>query len=509
MPYIKGNNAECIYYTTYLYDMQYFIFKFWREMSFIKLGSDYLKEGYTQVDNVFLLHYLPAADSLDVKIYLSGLCAASYASEEFSTLEKMALSLHISEDRLLKGFAYWEEKGILTLTKTQPMAISYNSVKRPLPPIIRYNAQKYKTFVEEVNRLYPDRILTPNEYNALIETIALHNMEINAMLLIIQYCKELGGDKTSIPYILAVANDWLKQGLNTEKAVSARILELENNSADIRAIFDALGLKRSADLEDRQLYLKWTTTYTYRLDAILVAARAQKKRGGMQKLDEYLDTLNKAEAYTAEEVANFTKNREKVHTLSIDLSKALGTYYGSMDSIIENYVLPWLTLGFDGDALLKLANFCLLRNIRSFDGLQQIVSKFYKKGLTSTESIQQYVETQILIDDKIREVFDKCGSLGIINNKDRDSYRTWLEWGFDEDTILLVAEQNKNTAFPLQNINRTLASLSSKGTTSFEAVKKHVNASTKTDKGNNESYAKHQYTEEQLKNVLSDFENWE
>lgn len=479
-------------------------------MSFIKLGSDYLREGYTQVDNVFLLHYLPAADSLDVKIYLSGLCAASFASEEFSTLEKMALSLHISEERLLKGFAYWEEKGLLTLTKTQMPTISYTSVKRPLTPIIRYNAQKYKTFVEELNRLYPERILTPNEYNALIETLAQNNMEINAMLLIIQYCKELGGDKTSIPYILAVATDWLKQGLNTEKAVSERILELENNSSDIRAIFTALGLKRSADLEDRQLYLKWVNKYNYRLDAILVAARAQKKRGGMQKLDEYMDTLNKAAAHTAQEVADFTKNREKVYNLSIDLSKALGTYYGSMDSIIESYVLPWLGLGFDGDALLKLANFCLLRNIRSFDGLQQVVTKFYKKGLTSTENIQQYVASQILIDDKIREVFDKCGFFGIIGNKDRESYRTWLEWGFDESSILLVAEKNNTTAFPLQNINRTLASLSSKGIVDFDGVKKHMDINVKAvNKGNNESYAKHQYTEEQLKNVLSDFDNWE
>lgn len=478
-------------------------------MGFIRLGSDYLRDGYSQVDNVFLLHYLPAADPLDVKIYLLGLCVSSLDSEEYNSLEKMALTLRIDEERLLKGFAYWEEKGLLTITKTSPLSVSYTSVKRPLPPIIRHNTQKYKTFVEEVNRLYPERILTPNEYNALIETIALNNMEINAMLLIIQYCKELGGDKTSIPYILAVTNDWLKQGLTTEEGVSNRIAELENNSADIRAIFTALGLKRSATLDDRQLFLKWTTQYSYRLDAILVGAKAQKKRGGMEKLDEYMDTLYKANAHSAEEVAQFSKNREKIYNLSIDLSKALGTYYGSMDGIIENYVLPWLSLGFDENALLKLANFCLLRNIRSFDGLQQVVAKFYKKGLTSSEGIEKYVQAQILIDDKIREVFDKCGSFGIVTNKDRESYKTWLEWGFDEQTILLVAEKNMNTAFPLQNINRTLASLSSKGIVDFDGVKKHIGKNVKENKSTTDDYTKHQYTEEQLKNVLSDFENWE
>lgn len=478
-------------------------------MGFIRLSNDYLREGYTQVDNVFLLRYLPEADSLDVKIYLFGLCAANQDSEEYNSLEKLALLLHISEERLLSGFAYWEEKGVVTLSKTQPITVSYTSVKRPLPPIIKYNAQKYKVFVEELNRLFPEKILTPNEYNALIETMALCNMEINAMLMIIQYCKDLGGDKASIPYILAVADDWIKQGLTTEKAVSERISELENNNQDIRAIFQALGLKRSADLEDRQLFLKWTAKYNYKLDAILVAAKAQKKRGGMKKLDEYIETLKKAEAYSAFEVSEFTKNREKVYDLSIRLSKELGTFYGSMDSVIENYVYPWLNLGFEEEALLKLANFCFLRNIRSFDGLHQTVMKFYKKGLTAEETIKQYVNNQLMADEKIREVFDKCGIFGVIGNKDRESYRTWLEWGFDENTILLVAEKHKNTAFPLQSVNRTLSSLYNKNITDYEGVKKYLASTEKKSDTANENYIKHQYTDEQIKNVLTAFDNWE
>ena len=56
-------------------------------MAFLSLGSDYLRAGYTQVDNVFLLSYLPYADALDVKIYLLGLVIASDASEE-NSLEK-------------------------------------------------------------------------------------------------------------------------------------------------------------------------------------------------------------------------------------------------------------------------------------------------------------------------------------------------------------------------------------------------------------------------------------
>ena len=39
-------------------------------MAFCNLSSDLIKEGYTLVDNVFLLSYLPLSDSTDTKVYL-------------------------------------------------------------------------------------------------------------------------------------------------------------------------------------------------------------------------------------------------------------------------------------------------------------------------------------------------------------------------------------------------------------------------------------------------------
>ena len=91
-------------------------------MGFVRLGSDYIKACYTQVDNVFLTSYLPAADGLDVKIYLTGLAFAG-SGEERNTLEKMALLLHTDENRILEGFRYWEGKGLVAVTAASPFSV--------------------------------------------------------------------------------------------------------------------------------------------------------------------------------------------------------------------------------------------------------------------------------------------------------------------------------------------------------------------------------------------------
>ncbi|HOO23337.1 MAG TPA: DnaD domain protein [Clostridia bacterium] len=476
-------------------------------MAFVRLGSEYIKEGYTPIDNVFLLGYLPSADPVDVKIYLFGLALANNREDGENNLEKMALSLQVSEERIMEGFRFWEKKGLISVSKTNPPSISYLSVKRPTSPVIKVNAEKYKTFVEEVERLFPARILNNNEYNAFMELIELSGMEPNAMLLVMQYCADLKGGAVSTPYILAVANNWIKLGLLTEKQIDDHIKELENNAEDIREIFKTLGIKRAPDLDDRQMYLNWTRRLNYKLDAVLVAAKAMKRRGGMEKLDKYIEELSRAKAFSAEEVAKYTKEREEIYNLTVDINKNLGLHYGDVEVIIETYVTNWLNTGFEPKALVKIAKFCLMRGIRTYDGMSQLVNVFYKMGLLTESAIDGHIAAQIAVDDKIRKVFEECNYFGVITAKDRANYKTWQEWEMDEEVILYVASIYKNSPFPMQNINRALGTLHAKNITTLEGAVKELSAPEKAKK-DKDNYSQRQYTDEEIRNVLIDFEEW-
>ncbi|MGN0768005.1 MAG: DnaD domain protein [Christensenellales bacterium] len=474
----------------------------------IKLGGDYVKQAFTQVDNLFLSDYMPSANGDDVKIYLTGLMLAS-SGFDGDYVKKISSTLKITEERVTEGFAYWEKQG---LTETRGDSVYYMSVKTPLPPVVRFNTQKFKVFTEETVRIFPDKILTPNEYNRYFEFMTSSGMEVNAMLLIMQYCKEQGGGRTSTDYVLTVASAWAKDGLLKEKQIISRVEELEAYSEDLRLVFAALGIKRAPTFDDRQLFSSWQKEYGFTLNAILTAAKALKKRGGTERLDAYLKELSAARALTASEIEEYAKRKQSVRELCVKICKNIGVYYSNTDSVEEVYVMPWLGLGFDADALERLSKYCFLRNARDLESMNQMVNKFASLGIFSSDDIASYVDRQIKLDEKIRRVYSKCGYIGSISNKDRENYRAWEEWGFDEDVIFAVAENFSDKNFPMSSINRTLGELRNRGIFTVQGAidyMKDEKGRTKTPSKDADGYEKHMYSEEQLKHAFVNFDNWD
>ena len=322
-------------------------------MSVIKLSGEYVKQGFTQVDNVFLSDYLASAGGDEIKVYLTGLMLAG-SGFDGDFIAKISAYAKLTEARVAECFAYWEKQGLVEVKQD---GVFYLSVKSPLPPVIKFNAQKFKTFTEETTRIFPDKILTPNEYNRYFEFITTSGMDINAMLLIMQYCKDLGGGKTSTDYVLAVAAAWVKDGLLKEKQIASHIEELETYSEDLKLLFEALGVKRAPTFDDRQKFSSWQNNYSFTTDAILTAARALKKKGGMERLDSFIKELSASQAITSAEIAEYVENKQKTHELCIKICKNIGVYYGNTESAEEVYVTPWLRMGFEQASLETLSKY--------------------------------------------------------------------------------------------------------------------------------------------------------
>ena len=463
-----------------------------------------MRQRFVPVDDVFVSEYLPEADPIDVKIYLYGLSCALKGEGE---LAPVASKLMLTEERVRAGFAYWEQKGLVKLSLTEPFSVTYLAVREPEPAIVKFHAEKYKAFTEEAVRIYPERLLMPNDLSAYMELMHSEKMETNALLLIMQYCKDLGGNKTGTKYVCAVARAWAQEGFLTEKQVAAHIADLENNNEDIRKLFEALGIKRAADIDDRQAYHKWKG-YGFDLEAMLVAARSRKKKGGMEKLDLYMEELKKAGAVSAADVAAYTANKEKIRDLAVEICKNLGVYYSNTESVTDVYVLPWLAKGFDPDALLSLSHYCFLRNVHTLDVMQRMVDKVAALGLFTEKELRAYVDRQIEIDEKIRAVYDACGYAGGVTNRDRESYKNWMEWGFDEETVLAVAARFCGMAFPLQQVSRTLGTMRSKKIFDKENVLIEMEKQPDKKPSQAHDYMEHHFSEEKRKSALVNFDKW-
>ena len=478
-------------------------------MGFSQVSKDYVKGSYTLIDNVFLNKYLPLADALDSKVYIYGLFAAFNGEKEKISLQDFALKLKISEQRIIEAYKYWEKQGIVSIDSEQPFSISYLSVKNPIAPIVKINTTKYEIFIKEATRLFPQKVLSPNELYAYIELMKISRTEINAMLAIIAYCISIKGDNVSTPYILKVANSWIQEGIKTEKAVNQRIIELECNSNSIRAILAALNVKRNSDMEDREYFLKWTKVWGYSLDVILTVAKQCKNRGGMSKLDSILTELFTLKAIKAEEVEEYFKEKKLLKETAIEVVKGIGGFYASLDMVIETYIIPWKQKGFEKDSLTLIAKFCFTSNVKTLEGMNQIIEKFFRKGVVSSSQITAYLDEQIAIDNRIREILIAADSSTFVNSSDRELYRTWVkEWGYSDRVLQEIAQGEKGKNFVMSAINKILLHLKDKEIFTDKEIiaeyKKSKEQKPQKTTKKKDDFIKNEYSKEELDSVFFD-----
>lgn len=441
-------------------------------MARITLSPEYRKELYTCVENNFFLRYYCSADPLDVKIYLYGLFLAGQNTEKDCSAEKIALDLMLTTAEIKSAFRYWQENGLVAIGDN--FEISYLPTKTAglLPK--KFNAKKFETFVSEVQRLFADRIVSENEYLEYFELIETYKLEINAVLEVIAFCLNKS-PKASTPYIIKVARSWAEEGLKTEAEFDMRIAEMEASSESLIMLFAALGLKSSPDIEDKQLYIKWTSEWNYDLNSLLAAAKQLKRRGGMKKLDTVLYELHKLEIMTARQIEGYFKEKEALSKLAADVVRGIGGYYATLDVVVETYILPWLNKGFSRDVLIGISKYCFQKNIKTLSGVDQFVEKLFDDGIISEDAFDAYLKKQREIDEKVKNILIASGSERVITFSDREYYKTWSGiWGCPDELISYVASLAVDKTFPMPYINKTLASLKEKGISDLNSAREFL-----------------------------------
>ena len=358
-------------------------------------------------------------------------------------------------------------------------------------------------------------MITPTEYNNYYTLIEVNHFEPEAVVLIAQYCASIRGSSIGYPYIMAVARDFEKQGIKTVSAVDAKLIEQEKSTAEIKQVLSALGLKREADIEERNLYLKWTNSFGFTHGVILEVAKSQKKHGGFSKLDELLSKYYEQKLFTMEEVLSFSEKRDSMFELAKTVSKTLGLYYQNVENIVDTYIADWTNKGYESDTLIFISNYCFSQDLRTLGAMNNTVQKFFKLGLVSLASIEQYISGILKADELIKEVIDATGLIRNISSLDREFYKTWTNsWGFTHEQILLAAETAKDKTNPMTYLNKVIANLNEQGANDTKTIKEKLkeikpDARKVSKQAKQESFEKHNYSREQLSAVFTSLEDVE
>lgn len=448
-------------------------------------------DGYTVIDNTFLNEFLPQATGEDVKVYLYGLNLCSNPNNDDNSLDTMSKILCLNEDEILKSFAYWQEMGLVQVVSTNPLEVRFLPIKTRSGSSKIRNKEKYTDFNVQMQAVISGRMITPTEYNEYYSLIETYHFEPEALVMIAKYCTTRKSNSIGYPYILAVARNYAEEGLKTIEAVEQKFIEYEQNSDEIKRVLLALGLKREADIEERNLYLKWNNNFGFLNGTIVEVAKTLKKKGGFNKLDSLLTKYYEQKLFTIEEISEFSARQDELFETAKVVSKNLGLYYQNLENVVDVYISDWTNKGYDAETLTLISMYCFKQSLRTLDAMNTVVQKFYKLGLVSTNSIEQYISLIVQADEQIKLVLDKVGLVRSVSSYDREFYKTWTNsWGFSDEQILLVSDYCKGKSNPIVYLNKVLASLNENNLKSDSDIEKHL----KTFSQNNSKMDKPDFT---------------
>lgn len=472
-------------------------------MAFCKFSTEYNPNNKVLLDSKFITDYLPFAPDQCTKVYLYGLNKCLNPDEYTNDIDYFANDLNMLVEDVKSAFLYWQEQGLVTILNLSPIEVRY------LPVIAKkyngklFNTTKYAEFNNSMQEIIDGRMITPNEYREYYIFMESMHVEESALVMIAKFCTNTKGNNVGYKYILTVAKNWAYEGVHTAQDVEEKLQEMEMLTSSVKDILTALKSKKQPTFEDKELYNKWTKQYGYSVKLLTEVAK-NVKRGGINKLDELIEKYFALKLFAISEINAYENTKDELYNLAKSTCKAIGIYYDNLDPVINTYILKWQQMGFSADAITLIANICFKKYIRTFEGMDSIINKYYSKGLVSIEAINEYINDTLSTDKKIKEILEKLQLSRQVTSWDRDFYHTWTySWKFSDAMIDYALSIAIGKSQPMNYVNKILSNWKEQNINSVDMAKKSGMAETKQVAIKKPEFITHSFSSEEL-NALFD-----
>lgn len=477
-------------------------------MTFCKFSPGYNSGNKIMLDMEFINNFLPKAPDLCVKAYILGLGKCNNADDNENSLQYFAETLKVCEEDVISLFKYWEDQGLVQVLSTNPIEIRYLPIAQASGSLKKFKVDKYADFNIQLQELFGSRMIMPNEYTEFYNLIEKHHIAENAILEIVKYCVEYKGFNLSPNYCLTVIRDWEREGIKSIEQVQKKIQELGFADDNMNIILSAMGTKRKVQIEDKELLNKWLNSFGFDLNVIVYVVKMlknKKRRLDVNVLDECLTKYYEMKIMSVQEIDNYENEKDNFFAMAMAVNKELGIFYEDLTKEIEVYVVPWVNMGFDVELLTMVADNCFKSSIRTLEGFNNIINKLFKMGIVNINSYMQYLNDNLAVDDKIREVLSGLNLARNVNNMDRNFYRIWTEdWGFSHNVIMCAVEMSVGKANAVQYLNKILSNWNGEGIKTVEQAK-----SVRVDSPQTSSFIHNNYTKEQIASLITNLDEVE
>lgn len=481
-------------------------------MAFCSYSTQLIVENKTTVDNLFISSYMPYASGECVKVYLYGLLLCNDSLESRNTLEEFSKALNLPVQDIESAFLYWQEQGLVQILDTIPKQIKYLPVKNANIKLSKLKDDKYSSFNLQAQEIITERMIMPNEYYEYYVTMESLHIEQTAMLMIMKYCTDLKGGNVGYPYILTVAKNWAREGYTTAEKINEKLIDYEKTNEELTLILRAMQIKRKLDPSERDLYAKWQNM-GFDTGTIIFVVKQQKKLKNSVNfayLDVLLEKYYSMKLFTSLEIDEYEKQKQQLFGLAKTICKNLGLYYANVEPVVETYIVNWKNLGYDDTTLETISNYCFKSSIRTLEYMNIQIQKFYKLGIVSVDSLNEYLNQIIMQDDEIKQIIEKLGQTRNVNNFDRECYDNWKNnWQMPTELIYFATTYANGKPQPMKYMNKILSTWHTKNITNIEDAKKCEDMSETTKQTQNKTqkdYKERSYTKEEISSLFTSLE---
>ena len=252
-----------------------------------KIKNLYL--GDTEVENIFLMDYMAAAEGDFVKVYLTALM---YTGDENMSNRLIAKHLGMTEEDVLRAWNYWESCGVIRKRYSSPedkfhYTVEFTCLKEKLfsvpgdshgpaaedavPDEIRVlmDDDVLRDTFEEVERI-ANRMLESRESSAIVSWICEDGLEPALICFAYKYCVESRGNNR-FPYISSVIREWERENIKTQGDAEKYLEDTDLRHNQYRRVMKALGFHRNPTENEQRIIDSWLDEMGFDMNRILEA----------------------------------------------------------------------------------------------------------------------------------------------------------------------------------------------------------------------------------------------
>lgn len=239
----------------------------------------------TQVENIFINEYLPAAPGDYVKVFLFALMYSGYQPDINN--ENIAKHLGMEPEDVLKAWNYWEHLGIIKKTYKDKedrfhYKVEFLNLKEKMYCPKRSKREKIKNEKAlkladvELKQLYDniedvvERVLEGRETEEILSWLTDYNMEPEVIIFGYKYAKD-HRNQTRVNYVGSILKDWHQRNLFKLKDVEAFLADSDSRHYNYKRVMQGLGFMRNPTEAEKKMMDSWFDELGVSMEQVLDA----------------------------------------------------------------------------------------------------------------------------------------------------------------------------------------------------------------------------------------------